>query len=191
MTVFTCLLVGIQQLGLALDIRSFVPVTSVITLWRALSGDDMRQCGLPETRYPLGPLKLQNGEITSHQAIDLFKFKKARLIEAHCSTGAGRISPTHSPKPTRAPGSPHAPDMLTTSPSSKNFRLSPPSITYIKGTATKCVGSRASISTTQGLIVVPKFLLLKGPSGTYSQAWMSRADQSFINTIPNKCSGAS
>ena len=32
---------------------------------------------------------------------------------------------------------------------------------------------------------MPKFLPLKGPRGTYYQAWMSRADQSFMSTKPN------
>ena len=35
------------------------------------------------------------------------------------------------------------------------------------------------ISKTRGEIVLPKFLDRNGPSGWYSQAWMSRADQSF------------
>ncbi len=38
--------------------------------------------------------------------------------------------------------------------------------------------------TTQGEIEVAKFLARNGPSGTYSQAWMSRADQSLTSTIP-------
>ena len=29
-----------------------------------------------------------------------------------------------------------------------------------------------------------------GPSGWYSQAWMSRADQSLSSTTPNTCDGA-
>jgi len=33
-------------------------------------------------------------------------------------------------------------------------------------------------------MLVPKFLALKGPRGTYSQVWMSRADQSFMRTKP-------
>lgn len=35
--------------------------------------------------------------------------------------------------------------------------------------------SRASMVTTQGLMVVAKFLARNGPSGTYSHFWMSRA----------------
>lgn len=46
-------------------------------------------------------------------------------------------------------------------------------------------GSRASMVTTQAETVVPKFLPRKGPRGTYSQAWMSRALQSFMRTTPN------
>lgn len=38
--------------------------------------------------------------------------------------------------------------------------------------------------------MVPKFLPLNGPSGTYSQAWISRADQSFIKTNPNTLASA-
>ena len=52
-------------------------------------------------------------------------------------------------------------------------------------------GSNASASTTHGLMVVPKFFALKGPSGTYSHAWMSLADQSFRSTNPNILSAAS
>ena len=37
---------------------------------------------------------------------------------------------------------------------------------------------------TQALIEVAKDLPRKGPSGTYSQAWMSRADQSLRPTTP-------
>ena len=36
-------------------------------------------------------------------------------------------------------------------------------------------GRRASMGTTQGEMVVPKFFPRKGPSGTYSHDWMSRA----------------
>src|SRR5690242_7198536 len=51
-------------------------------------------------------------------------------------------------------------------------------------------GSNASARTTHVLIVVPKFFALNGPRGTYSQAWMSRADQSFIKTTPKRLSAA-
>ena len=47
-------------------------------------------------------------------------------------------------------------------------------------------GSSASANTTHALMVVPKFFELKGPSGTYSQACMSLADQSFIKTTPKR-----
>ena len=36
-------------------------------------------------------------------------------------------------------------------------------------------GANASIVTTHGDIVVPKFLAKKGPSGMYSHFWISRA----------------
>jgi hypothetical protein len=39
--------------------------------------------------------------------------------------------------------------------------------------------------------VVANDLPRNGPSGWYSQAWMSRADQSFTSATPNTCSGAS
>ena len=45
-------------------------------------------------------------------------------------------------------------------------------------------GASASMSTTHGEIVVAKFLLLNGPSGTVSHVWMSRADQSLSPTSP-------
>src|ERR1022692_4839190 len=48
--------------------------------------------------------------------------------------------------------------------------------------------SRAARGTTQGDTVVPKDLLRNGPSGTYSQDWMSRADQSLTRHTPNTCS---
>lgn len=41
---------------------------------------------------------------------------------------------------------------------------------------------RASASTIQGLMLEPRFLLVKGPSGTYSHAWTSRALQSLSRT---------
>ncbi len=44
--------------------------------------------------------------------------------------------------------------------------------------------------TTQGDSVLPKFLDRNGPSGWYSQAWMSRADQSLSSVTPNRCSCA-
>src|SRR6185295_864983 len=40
-------------------------------------------------------------------------------------------------------------------------------------------GANASIVTIQGDSVLPKFFDRKGPSGWYSQGWMSRADQSL------------
>ena len=42
--------------------------------------------------------------------------------------------------------------------------------------------------TIHGDTVVAKFFARKGPSGWYSQDWMSRADQSFSSTTPNTCS---
>ena len=43
-------------------------------------------------------------------------------------------------------------------------------------------GSKAAFITIQGEIVVAVALAWNGPSGWYSQAWMSRADQSFRST---------
>lgn len=40
-------------------------------------------------------------------------------------------------------------------------------------------GNSASMGTTQGEMVVPKFFPKKGPRGTYSHAWMSRAAKRF------------
>ncbi len=48
----------------------------------------------------------------------------------------------------------------------------------------KTNGANASMGTTQGEMVVAKFFAKKGPRGTYSHFWMSRALQSFINTMP-------
>src|SRR5438045_7674294 len=45
-------------------------------------------------------------------------------------------------------------------------------------------GSSASSVTTHGEMLVQKFFAKNGPSGWYSQAWMSRALQSFIKTKP-------
>ena len=45
-------------------------------------------------------------------------------------------------------------------------------------------GRRASSVTTHGEIVVAKLLPRCGPSGWYSKAWMSRADQSLSSTTP-------
>ncbi len=45
-------------------------------------------------------------------------------------------------------------------------------------------GASASGVMIQGEIVVQKFLARNGPSGWYSQAWMSRADQSFSRQKP-------
>src|SRR5690606_38258293 len=44
--------------------------------------------------------------------------------------------------------------------------------------------SSASRGTTHGEIEVAKLLPRNGPSGTYSQDWMSRADQSLTSTTP-------
>jgi hypothetical protein len=41
--------------------------------------------------------------------------------------------------------------------------------------------------TIQGEIVLAKFLERKGPSGWYSQDWMSRAVQSLNRVTPNRC----
>lgn len=40
-------------------------------------------------------------------------------------------------------------------------------------------GNSASMGMTQGEMVVPKFFPRKGPSGTYSHAWMSLAVNRF------------
>mmetsp|Transcript_4607 Transcript_4607/g.16489 ORF Transcript_4607/g.16489 Transcript_4607/m.16489 type:complete len:240 (+) Transcript_4607:253-972(+) len=48
-------------------------------------------------------------------------------------------------------------------------------------------GSSAARVTIQGEMLVPKFFPLKGPKGTYSCFWMSRAVQSFIRVIPKMC----
>ena len=47
-------------------------------------------------------------------------------------------------------------------------------------------GASASIVTTHGDSVVAKFFARKGPSGWYSQACTSRADQSLSSTRPNR-----
>ena len=52
-------------------------------------------------------------------------------------------------------------------------------------------GSKASKVTIQGEIVDAKLFPKKGPSGTYSQAWMSLADQSLNWTNPKIYSSAS
>ena len=52
-------------------------------------------------------------------------------------------------------------------------------------------GSNASRVTTQGLIDVAKLFERNGPSGWYSQACRSRADQSFTKHTPDKCRSAS
>ena len=51
-------------------------------------------------------------------------------------------------------------------------------------------GASASAVTTHGETVVAKFLPRNGPSGWYSQAWMSRADQSLSRQKPKICSAA-
>ena len=52
-------------------------------------------------------------------------------------------------------------------------------------------GASASSVTTHGEIVVAKFFARNGPSGWYSHAWMSRADQSFTRHRPKTCRSAS
>src|SRR3546814_6440336 len=52
-------------------------------------------------------------------------------------------------------------------------------------------GARASSVTIQGEMVLAKFLARKGPSGWYSHACKSRADQSFRMHRPNTCESAS
>jgi hypothetical protein len=44
--------------------------------------------------------------------------------------------------------------------------------------------------TTQGDNVLPKFFDRKGPSGWYSQGWMSRTDRSLYSATPNRCCSA-
>jgi hypothetical protein len=51
-------------------------------------------------------------------------------------------------------------------------------------------GASASTVTTQGEMVVAKFLAPNGPSGTYSNFWMSRALQSLHSTKPKMRSAA-
>ena len=46
-------------------------------------------------------------------------------------------------------------------------------------------GASASSVTTQGASVLAKFFDRKGPSGWYSQPWMSRALQSLNKAMPN------
>lgn len=41
-------------------------------------------------------------------------------------------------------------------------------------------GTSASMGTTHGEIVVPKFFPKNGPRGTYSHAWMSLAEETQI-----------
>src|SRR5690606_41981122 len=48
--------------------------------------------------------------------------------------------------------------------------------------------SNAASGTTHGEMDVANDLPRKGPSGTYSKAWISRADQSLTSTTPNTCS---
>src|SRR5216684_6949504 len=48
--------------------------------------------------------------------------------------------------------------------------------------------SRAANGVIHAEMVVAKDLPRKGPSGTYSQLWMSRADQSFSRHTPKTCS---
>ena len=47
-------------------------------------------------------------------------------------------------------------------------------------------GASASMVTTQGEMVLLKFLARNGPSGWYSQVWMSRADQSLRRQRPKR-----
>ncbi len=51
-------------------------------------------------------------------------------------------------------------------------------------------GASASGVTIQGEIVVAKLLARNGPSGWYSQPWMSRADQSLSRQKPATCPAA-
>ena len=51
-------------------------------------------------------------------------------------------------------------------------------------------GLGASTVTIHGDTVEQKFFDRKGPSGWYSQAWMSRALQSLSRPTPNRCSSA-
>lgn len=44
-------------------------------------------------------------------------------------------------------------------------------------------GNSASMGTTHGEMVVPKFFPRKGPRGTYSHAWMSRAESKHTNLV--------
>ncbi len=52
-------------------------------------------------------------------------------------------------------------------------------------------GSSAARVTTHGLIEVANALAWNGPSGWYSHAWMSRADQSLSSTKPKIIRSAS
>ena len=51
-------------------------------------------------------------------------------------------------------------------------------------------GASASRGVTQAASVVANDLPRNGPSGWYSHAWMSRADQSLSSAIPKTCSAA-
>ena len=57
--------------------------------------------------------------------------------------------------------------------------------------ARRGTGRSASSVTTHGEIVVAKLLPRYGPSGWYSKAWMSRADQSLSSTTPKTWRSAS
>ena len=71
---------------------------------------------------------------------------------------------------------------LPPSPSSSSRRYGSSSVPLSSPRARN--GSSAAASTTQALMLVPKFFELNGPSGTYSHACTSRADQSFSSTYP-------
>ena len=55
-----------------------------------------------------------------------------------------------------------------------------------RGAGAHRYGSRASAVTTHGETEVAKFFARNGPSGWYSHACMSRADQSFSRQMPNR-----
>ena len=71
--------------------------------------------------------------------------------------------------------------------SSAQVRAAAPAPAARRGTRRS---ASSSSGTTQRLTEVANDLPRKGPSGWYSQAWMSRADQSFTSTMPNTWSSA-
>src|SRR5687768_11450188 len=60
-----------------------------------------------------------------------------------------------------------------------------------RGAAATRKGSSASSVTIHGETLVAKFFARNGPSGWYSQLWMSRADQSFTRHSPQIADPAS